>query len=262
MTPKSEKELHGLIENELDALEEGMGLLKGEMAFRTGTPDFLCVDSGGRLVVIEVKLHEDDSMLFQALRYYDEVDRNRHAIAQMFHEKRISPDEHPRVVLIAKAFSDIIRRLSALVRPKVELYRYAAVRDSGGKNGMVFVPVSIPMIEEPPTQPTKIQDHIDYITEEGLRPLFNRARKRIRAISDKIKEYSTQGYIGYKFEGRMLGWVVSQRKSFDVGAHVIDENEDLIDDESVRIEDKNGNYDHVLQRIRESFENLVEGDSD
>ena len=34
--PKSEKELHGIIEKEIDALEEGLEVLKYEFAFRKG----------------------------------------------------------------------------------------------------------------------------------------------------------------------------------------------------------------------------------
>jgi RecB family endonuclease NucS len=71
--PKSERELHSIIEKELDALEEGLALLKYELGLEKGIPDFLCVDSGGRLVIIEVKLKEDENILFQALKYYNEL---------------------------------------------------------------------------------------------------------------------------------------------------------------------------------------------
>ena len=89
--PKSEKELHHIIEKELDSLEEGLELLKYEMGTGTSIPDFLCVDSGGRIVIIEVKLHEDEYVLFQALKYYNEIDKNRYVIAQMFPDKKINP---------------------------------------------------------------------------------------------------------------------------------------------------------------------------
>ena len=69
--PKTEKELHSIIEKELEAIEEGLVLLKYEYELVKGNPDFLCVDSGERLVIIEVKLQEDENILFQALRYYN-----------------------------------------------------------------------------------------------------------------------------------------------------------------------------------------------
>ncbi len=102
--PKSEKELHTIIEKDLDSLEEGLELLKYEMGLGTGIPDFLCVDSGGRLVIIEVKLHEDEYALFQALKYYNEIDKHRYVIAQMFPDKKINANEHPRIIFDSGEF--------------------------------------------------------------------------------------------------------------------------------------------------------------
>jgi len=84
---KNEKELHSVIEKEFDALEEGLTILKYEFAMSKGVPDFLCADSGGRLVIIEVKLQEDENILFQGLRYYNEIDKDRYVIAKMFQER-------------------------------------------------------------------------------------------------------------------------------------------------------------------------------
>ena len=90
---KNEKELHSVIEKELEALEEGLTILKYEFAISKGVTDFLCADSGGRLVIIEVKLQEDENILFQGLRYYNEIDRDRYVIAKMFSRKDVDPKE-------------------------------------------------------------------------------------------------------------------------------------------------------------------------
>ena len=45
--PSDEKELHDIIGKELDALEEGLTLVKYELHSGSDIPDFLCVDSGG-----------------------------------------------------------------------------------------------------------------------------------------------------------------------------------------------------------------------
>ena len=81
--PSSEKELHGLIQKELDAIEEGLVCLKYEFTTGKGTLDFLCVDSGGGLVIIEVKLSEDENVLFQALRYYSIIEKDRYIISNI-----------------------------------------------------------------------------------------------------------------------------------------------------------------------------------
>ena len=102
--PMSEKELHGIIEKELDSLEEGLELLKYEMTIGKGIPDFLCKDSGGRIVIIEVKLNEDENILFQALRYYADVNANRYVLAEMFSRKGIDPETRPKNSIDIKTF--------------------------------------------------------------------------------------------------------------------------------------------------------------
>ena len=91
--PRNEKELHSVIGKEIDALEEGLVILRYEFALAKGTPDFLCVDSGGRLVIIEVKLQEDENIVFQGLRYYSEIDQIRYVIAKTFSAKKINPED-------------------------------------------------------------------------------------------------------------------------------------------------------------------------
>jgi RecB family endonuclease NucS len=46
----SEKELHTIIKSHLDSLELGLELLEYEKFLPKGIPDFLCVDSGGRVL--------------------------------------------------------------------------------------------------------------------------------------------------------------------------------------------------------------------
>ena len=104
--PKNEKELHSIIEKEIGSLEEDLKILKYELSMIKGTPDFLCVDSGGGLVIIEVKLQEDENIVFQALRYYSETDQKKFFLAEMFPDYSIKPKVPPRIILIAGKFSE------------------------------------------------------------------------------------------------------------------------------------------------------------
>ncbi len=256
--PKTEKELHVIIEKELDCLEEGLELLKYEMGTESGVPDFLCVDSGGRLVIIEVKLHEDDKVLFQALRYYSEIDKDRYAIAQMFSNKSINPKEHPRIILIAEKFSDEIRRLTTLVMPDVELFEYTVVIVDSADNmkGIIYHPVTLPKIEETIAEPTTIEHHIEYITKEELKPIIEKIRTEIRAINEEIKEYSTQEYIGFKYQGRVLASIYTRRKSFDLVSTIIDDKGHILDYETIRIEGEGEDYSGLIEKIKESHKIL------
>lgn len=253
---KSEKELHEIIIKEIEALEEGLVVLKHEFEMGKGSVDILCVDSGGRLGIIEVKLGEDENILFQALKYYDWIDKNRYAIKNMFLRSEINPDEHPRLILIATAFSDDIRSLSNLVIPNVELFEYTVLSTSNGKRGIYFHPVSLPKIIDVPPKPPKIDDLLNYITDDSLKERCSKSIGTIEGIGDGIEHYPTQSYIGFKYKGRQFAWLGVQRKSFDFGANIIDENKRLLGYDKIRIEKVYEDYTDILNKIKTSFKNI------
>ncbi|MBN1618324.1 DUF91 domain-containing protein [Candidatus Dojkabacteria bacterium] len=254
--PSSEKELHGIIEKELDALEEGLSLLNYEFASEKGKADFLCVDSGGRLTIIEVKLHEDENVLFQALRYFSSIDKNRYNISALFPEKHISPDEQPRLILIAERFSDDIKRLSTLVKPEVELYEYTVAVSHEKKKGIIYHSVDLPIINEPLPKPPDIEFLKSYLTIESLKPIFEKMRNDIKVISDSIDEYVTHSYVGYKYKGRQIAWVQTHRKVLDIGSMIINEEKENIDNEYTRLSSDTENYSEIIEKIKKSFVNL------
>lgn len=254
--PQNEKELHSIIEKELNLLEDGLSLLKYEMPVGRGIPDFLCVDSGGRLVIIEVKVQEDENILFQALRYYADINKSRYVIANIFSKNDINPNLVPRVVLIAKRFSEDIRLLGTFVNIDVELYEYTTLKDSGGVKGIVYHPISLHKVEESIVEPSRMEDHKEYITNDDLKPVFDKVRKDINNIHNDIEEYVTQSYIGYKYNGRLLSWIAAQRKSFDVGVNNINEKGEAINSDSVRIKTGNEDYIELIDKMKESFTSL------
>lgn len=254
VVPKSEKELHGIIEKEIDALEEGLEVLKYEFAFRKGIADFLCVDSGGQLVVIEVKLKEDENILFQALRYYNEIDKERYAIAQIFSNKKVNPEENPRILLIAERFSDNIKQLSTLVVPDVELYEYTVLSTPDGQQGIYFHPMPLPPPPPPTTTSPKTPEELrNYITEDSLKPLFDRLRDEIKGIGKGIEEYTTQRYVGFKYRGKQLAALFPHRKVFDIGVAIIGEDSHVLNYEVTRIESNTDDYIENIEKIKTSF---------
>lgn len=256
-SPQTEAELHVIIQKELDALEEGLQVIKHEYATTSGSVDFLCADSGGRLVIIEVKLHEDDSALFQALRYFSTIDRDRYLIASSLKGRHVSPSDPPRIVLVAESFSEDLKRLSTLVRPNVELFEYSTVVLPDGAKGIVFIPVTVPVPPPPPTGPKTIEEYIGYMTEESLKPILGKARSDLRGLGKGIEEYCTSDYIGYRHTGgRQFAYIRVFRRSFEVGAHIIDENKALSGYQGTRVEKGDEDYTDILQKAKESFSNL------
>lgn len=256
--PQLEAELHLLIQEQLEDLEEGLRLLKHEYPTSgSGIIDFLCVDSGGRLVIIEVKLHEDENILFQGLRYFSAVDGSRYVIANAFSDQQVNPEESPRIVLIAESFSSDLKRLSTLVRPDVELYEYTVVTLPGGDRGVVFHSVSLPVAERPPAEATTVDGLIAYLRAEELKPVLDAARRTIKSLAKGIEEYATQGYIGYKHSsGRQFAYIKVYRKSIGVGAHTIDEKKQLLGYDDVRIESPSETWPSILEKMKVALANL------
>ncbi len=253
----TEKELHGIIKDELDALENGLRLLKYEMPLGVGVPDFVCVDSGGRLVIIEVKLYEDENILFQALGYYSEIDRNRYVLAESFRDEKVDPKQSPRLVLIAKGYSEYVKRLSTLVKPVIELFEYTVVQISKGKNGIVFHPIPLPQTDEqlPPENYTPEQFR-DYITDDSLKSLFDLFRNQIKEIDRSIVEYCTYTYVGYKYRGRQVAGLLPQRKSFDFWGTKIDDNCSVQTYDSIRIKTGQEDISSKIQNIKDSIRKI------
>jgi len=256
-SPSSEAELHMLIESELDGVEEGLVLLQHEYPSGKGIIDFLCVDSGNRLVIIEVKLTEDENILFQALRYFSDVDRDRYVLASRFADRGIDPEEAPRIVLVAEHFSEDVRKLSTLVVPEVELLEYSAVVLPHGEKGMVFHTVSLPEVPRLPSEPKSIDKLIEYLTNDSLKPTMQEVRARLRNLGESIEEYATQGYIGYKHpSGRQFAYIRVYRKELGVGAIVIDEDRQLLDYQETRIQAPTEDYSEAIEKAKRSFVNL------
>lgn len=253
----NEKELHDLIEKDIEALEPGIKILKHEFQCGDrGTVDFLYADSGNRLGLIEVKKDTDEDVLFQGLRYYSWIDKNRYAVASMFPKDKIDPSENPRLTLIAKSFSDDVRSLSTYVNPDVELYEYSVLKYKEIERGLCFHPVSLPKVYEMPGEAMTEKDLINYITDENLKKLFKEIIEKVTTFNSKIKKYNTEGYIGFQYNGRQIAYFSPHRKSFDVGAVKLDDKLSIIDYPFTRIVKGNEDYSTQIEIIKENLEKL------
>ncbi|NQU85784.1 MAG: DUF91 domain-containing protein [Mariniphaga sp.] len=254
--PSSEKELHSIIKENLESIEVGLKLLEYEKILPKGIPDFLCVDSGGRLVIIEVKLHQDENILFQGLRYYNDVFKNRDALANIFKNKNIDAKQLPRIILIAENFSDDIRNLTTLVTPTVELYLYQVVKVSD-EQGIVFMTVTNPKVEGNEIyEPPKLENIIEYLKNKSLLQIIEKIRQEIQSINPLIEEYITYSYIGYKYKGQYIGSIKTQRQSFDFEFSILDEDGSVIEYSSQRIAQIDSDYSDSLKKVLNSYEIL------
>jgi hypothetical protein len=101
----SEKQLEDLIRQGADLIEEGLRYIDHQRVTERGSLDVLMVDSGSALVVAELKVAEDDTMLVQGIDYYDYVSRNIEGISRVYKDFHIDPSQTIQLFLIALSFS-------------------------------------------------------------------------------------------------------------------------------------------------------------
>lgn len=254
---ESEGELHQLMMEDIEALEEGITILKNEFQCGDrGAADFLYVDSGNRLGVIEVKKDTSEDIVFQGLRYYDWVAKNRYAIANMFPDAKINTNEDPRLTLVAKTFSDNIRSLTTHFIPDIELFEYRILKTEDNIRGLYFHPISPPKIEETPTEPMTEKDLIDYMTDDNLRRIFKEKKKEIMDIHPAIKPRTTQNYLGFLYKGRFIAALYPLRKAFDIQAAKLDDDAHVIDYPWIRIEHGDEDYSSQTKLIKDAIQKL------
>lgn len=248
--PKNEKELHDIIEKELDSLDEGLKILKYEFATGKGFSDFLAVDSEGRLIIIEVKLQEDKNILCQALRYYVEIERNRYLLISMFSKIKITPELKPRIILICERFSDDLRKQATLIEPDVDLFEYTVLITPESKKGINYKQVDLPKVDIMPPKIYKIEDHMSFIRLDRLKSHFNEMKKRIEELKEGIESYATKNYVGFKYKGRQIGWMETTRNFYKLGAHEIDEKGHIVGYPYLKIETGLEDLTEIFEKIK------------
>lgn len=221
----SEAELEDLLIKDLDDIEEGLTLLGHQIpAGNIGTLDILAVDDEGIITVLELKVEEKDTQLFQGIRYLDWATSNLLLIAQTYKKEKgvdIDTNYYPRLVLIAPSYSERLKTVVKYICPYVNLYEYNIIKYKNIKKVLCrevdYGEIEFP--EEPPT----IKGHMEYINDLDVRQI----------LTDAIKQFTTKGVeaharkrsISLKFQGNIIGRIRCRRDYFRVKSYLIPEEE-------------------------------------
>ena len=233
--PKTEKELHSIIEKHLAELN--LELIKHEFNYESNIPDFLCVDNNGSLTIIEAKLGTDKHIIDQAIRYYKMVEKYKYLIAKL--NPKIKPDETIKIILISEDYTadtkNIIKFLNLDINPYVYL---TLIDEETGKIGIHFKEVEIPITTTSITEPKikTLEDHRNYLSDDNLRAVYDSISVKVKNFKIGIEDYSTESYVGFKLKGRQLGVIVCRRTYFWLIAGVYDEDGKYIENKGVKIE--------------------------
>src|SRR5512143_2061677 len=124
---REKEELEPLLVANPEIIEDGLKVLTHQHPTDSGPLDILAVDSDGTLVVIELKNEAAEEHLDQGLRYYDWCHQNISWIANAYSSKaKINAEATPRLMLVAPAFTETVKRIAKYVDAELDLIEYYA----------------------------------------------------------------------------------------------------------------------------------------
>lgn len=203
---KNEAELEKLFVNNLEDLT-GIKLIESQYPIPNGRMDTLGIDEDSIPVVIEYKWQKDANAIIQGLFYLDWVKNNKKTLDLMVKEKfkgkiHVNWNCEPRLIIVAKGYSD--KELTAInqMKPTIELKKYAYY------DGLFNIEdVNITRQKRAATVTTvgKKRELKEY-TLEGLldkaepkvRKLFESLRGKILGMSDEVWEKVGGRYCDYR----------------------------------------------------------------
>lgn len=212
-----ERELESQVIKDPEALEDGLIYLTHQRSANGNYIDVLAADSDGVLVVIELKVGEDDEMLFQALEYYDFVSNNRDRLAKEYAAKaKIVDQEEPRIMLVASGFSERLKLAARYVEPKVTLLEYAFLETKNKERGL-FCKEERFESEGGYSAPVAPEAVFAYIVNPGVKKACLKVHSDIMKLGTDL-ETVTNGTKGLRFKckNRLIGGLVLRRTFFYV----------------------------------------------
>lgn len=210
----SETDLEELIRQNSDNIEPGLRFVDHQRKAGRGPYDVLMVDSGKALVVAELKVVEDDSMLTQGIDYYDYIASNIDGISHAYNKFNIDPSQEPRLLLIAPSFSiSLINRCKWLSIP-VSIFTFQCIGLEERKEEVipVFKEMAIPTPPERVEIPT-IEEHLSYITDAEARRRADQLLKQVKQWDiTRVATEAIKWDISLKIGGRVFGYLGPRRK--------------------------------------------------
>ena len=228
-----ERDLENLVAKDPEAIEKGLTYLTHQREANGKFIDVLAVDADGVLTVIELKIGQEDEMLFQALEYYDWVSSNRDRLAKEFEQRaKIVTAEDPRIILIASGFSERLKRAVRHFEPRTMLMEYAYLETKTGERGLYCQEIQFDS-EESYTAPISLENVLSYINQPKAREACEKIHTDLCKVGSDIEAVPRDGYVRYKCKNRVVGDIVLRRTFIHVWVN-LDGNWDSIKIENLQ----------------------------
>jgi len=219
----SEKELEHLIQIYPGKIEDGLKFIDHQKKTERGPLDVLFVDSGNALTVSELKVVEDDNMLFQGIDYYDDVNSNLESLARLYGKinVKIDPSQTPRLILIAPSFSiNLIKRCTWIEIP-ISLYSFKCIKTDNSSDIIpIFHEITIPSKSRPTIEVYSIEDRLNYIKDKVAKNRFINMLNQVKELDGKnIISDALKNAISVKASGKVLAYFCPRRDYFLVSTY-------------------------------------------
>ncbi len=136
------QQLEQLVINEINQIEKGLTVICNDVPVGEKTTlDVLCHDSNGQLVILQLNVNEDDTILLIGLQSLDYVDKFKSFLKATYSKHKIDDKEKPRLILIAPSFSDTLRRaVESMKGMRIDLYEWEYLK-LGDHKGLRLQPI-------------------------------------------------------------------------------------------------------------------------
>ncbi len=214
-TEISEKQLEDLIRQAPENIEPGLRYIDHQTFTNRGPLDLLMVDSGNALVVAELKVVEDDSMLVQGIDYYDYVTRNIEGFARVYKEFNVDPHQAVRLILIAPSFSISLINRCKWIDIQVSLFTYKAITLIESDDILpIFIETTIPSTPEVLVK-YQMVDRLNYITDEKSRKSASDLLSLLQTWDkNNVLIEPTKYEVSIKKSGRVFGYLSPRRQFY------------------------------------------------
>lgn len=214
----SEQELEDLVRRHAGLIEDGLVYVDHQKPAARGRLDVLMVDSGKSLVVAELKVTQDDGMLFQGLDYYDYVSTHVESFARLYKAHGIDPTQQVRLFLVAPSFSQtLVNRCKWLDLP-ISLFTFNCLKFEGEADVVPIFTEQQTVAPPEIVEVTHLDDHLNYITDAAV-------RAKVTTLLDEIKNWKPGNIsldpikyaISMKVNGRVFAYLYPRRQHYLIG---------------------------------------------
>ncbi len=210
----TEKQLEDIVRKSTDLIEKGTKYIDHQKITDRGPLDVLMVDSGGALIVAELKVIEDDSMLMQSVDYYDYIVKNLEGFTRAYKDFNINPSQTARLFLIAPSFSvSMLNRCKWFDIP-ISLFTYKCISlEDDNQITPIYSEITIPSAPQI-TEHNDIEKNINYITNPDIKILFKEIMKEIQEINKaNITIDPTKADLSLKAYGTVFAYLCPRRNN-------------------------------------------------